>query len=144
MQEQWTRWEPIAGLSQKYYIESISDTIEGFKILLFDANDREKKILVSFPNSVDAYRSTDESYILLTVSNLDKVYGDKFYGEWTFFKIKNSEYLKWISVQSYSSSDFFNFTHFCFLATDSVVDVVTNYEPVVTHISGKSENNPQQ
>ena len=53
MQEQWTRWEPIAGLAQKYYIESISDIIEGFKILLFDANDREKKVLVSFPNSVE-------------------------------------------------------------------------------------------
>lgn len=57
MKEKWTRWEPIENLSKQYYAESISDTFsKGFEIKLIDHLDTNKKILVSWPDSVYAYR----------------------------------------------------------------------------------------
>jgi hypothetical protein len=62
VQENWEHWEPVFGLSSKYYVESLSDSIEGFRILLSDAYDENKKVEVIFEDSVHAYRSTDESF----------------------------------------------------------------------------------
>lgn len=132
MQEHWTRWEPISNLSKKYYIESISDSMEGFKVLLFEAENPEKKVLVSFSDSVEAFRSTNESYTFLTIDSLAEKYGSKFFSEWTFFKIENSKYLQWISEQSYGISESYNLIHFCLVATDSIVDIIDTGEPKVT------------
>jgi|ERR1700733_3048098 len=134
MHEKWTRWEPIKNLSKHYYVKSISDTFSGgLKIKLIDDRDPEKKVLVSWPNSVDAYRKTYETFTLLTLSNIDKQYGENFKG-WTFFKIENSEYLKWISEQSCKITDSFNLKHFCIYSTEEMVDVLSCVEPEVSII----------
>ena len=134
MQEQWSKWEPITNLSKKYYVESISESIaDGFKIILIDDKNPEKKVLISWPNSVDAYRSTYESFTLLTLHKLDERYGKQFY-DWTFFKIENSEYLNWVSEQSYGITESLNFKHFCIYGTESMVDIIANYEPEVSLI----------
>ena len=101
MEENWQRWELGSQLSLKYYIDSISDRVDGFRILLSDANDESKKVEVLFEDSVHAYRSTDESYRQSTINNLDERYGTEFYGDYTFFKVSNSEYIHWLSLQSY-------------------------------------------
>lgn len=59
---QWIKWEPIDSLSSKYYIESTSDGLDEFKVVLSDANNEKKKVEVIFKDSVHAYRSTDESF----------------------------------------------------------------------------------
>lgn len=135
MHEIWNRWEPVNNLAKKYYIESITERIDDkFKILLSDAEDEKKKVLISFPHGVDAHRNTNESYILSTLTSLKTHYGTEFYSDWTFFKVENSEYLKWISEQSYGIYEDCKFTHFCILAVDSMVDIITNYEPTVTFL----------
>lgn len=136
MQEKWIRWEPAKKLAPKYYIESITDRVEDkFNMVLSDS-ETKKKVLVSFPHGVDAYRSTDESFILLTINTLDETYGTNFYGDWTFFKVEDSEYLKWISSQTYNIYDKskFPFIHFCILGIDSMVDIITTYEPTITFL----------
>lgn len=134
MQEKWSRWEPINNLSKKYYVESITDSItDGFKIILINDQNPEKKVLLSWPNTVYAYRSTYESFTLLTLHNLSENYGTEFY-DWTFFKIENSEYLKWISEQSYEITESLNFIHFCIYGTESMVEILDNSEPTVTLI----------
>ncbi len=137
MQEKWIRWEPISNLSAKYYIDSISDNIKEFKIVLSEYRDKKKKVQVIFKNSVDAYRSTDESFRLGTIYNLGDQYGKKFYAEWTFFKVINSTYILWISEQSFGITDSLSFIHFSFIAEDSILDVVTTYEPRVELITHK-------
>ncbi|KHF30062.1 hypothetical protein [Anoxybacillus sp. EFIL] len=134
MQEKWERWEPIGDLSLKYYVESLSDSIEGFKILLSDAYDENKKVEVIFEDSVHAYRSTDESFRQSVINKIDEQYGTQFYAEWTFFKVANSEYIQWLSEQSYGISESESLIHFCFLAGDSIVDVVAAYEPKIAII----------
>lgn len=140
MQEKWTKWEPISNLAKKYYVKFISeDTKDKYKILLSDTENNKNKILISWPLGVDAHRSTDESYTLATINFLDKQYGTEFYGDWTFFKIENSSYLRWLSEQSYGISEEYNLTHFCILAADSMIDVINNYEPTITILNGKDE-----
>ena len=134
--EKWTRWEPEKNLAPKYYIESITDRIEDkFNMILSDSKTK-KKVLISFPHGIEAFRSTSESFILLTIDTLDKTYGTDFYGDWTFFKVEDSEYLKWISSQTYNIYDEskFPFIHFCFLGIDSMIDIITTYEPTITFL----------
>jgi hypothetical protein len=121
-------------LVPKYYIEPVTDTVqEKFKMVLRESI-LKNKALISFPHGVDAFRSTDESYTLLTQQILGDKYGQDFYTKWTFFKIENSEYLQWISKQTYHIYDNskFKFIHFCILGEDSMVDIITTYEPTVT------------
>lgn len=131
MAEQWVRWRPIEGLSSKYYIELIEDNFNGFKIVLSDANDEKNKINVIFESSVHAYRSTDESFRQSTINIINEVYGIQFYSEWTFFKVVDSEYIQWLSAQSYSIAESEPLIHFSFLAVDSIVDVIAAYEPKI-------------
>lgn len=131
MAEQWTKWEPIQGLANNYYIDSVSDTIDGFIIQLSDADDEEKKVLVLFEDSVDAYRSADESFRRSTMFDLSQKYDKTFFHYWTFFKVTNSSYIQWLSEQSFGITDSLHFTHFSFIAADSILDVITNYEPKV-------------
>ncbi|QQE74225.1 hypothetical protein KDJ56_20675 [Brevibacillus composti] len=134
MQENWERWEPVFGLSSKYYVESLSDSIEGFRILLSDANDEKKKVEVIFEDSVHAYRSTDESFRQSAINMIDELYGTEFYAEWTFFKVTNSKYIQWLSEQSYGITESESLIHFSILAGDSIVDVIAAYEPKIKKI----------
>lgn len=139
MKEQWERWEPISGLANKYYIDSIIDEARGFKVILSESDDETKKILVLFEDSIDAYRNTDESFRLKIIHDLDQKYGTDFYGDWTFFKVTNSTYIQWLSEQSYGTSDYQSFVHFSFITADSILDVITNYEPKVERFESKME-----
>lgn len=140
MQEQWIKWEPISHLAANYYVESISESLDGFFLILFNSENRQDKVMVKFTRSVDSFRRTTETFTYLTIDSLDDRYGANFYVNWAFFKIKNSQYLKWMNEQSYGISEERNFMHFCFLAVDSIVDVIANYEPEVIHIQNKVEN----
>jgi hypothetical protein len=137
MNEQWVKWEPIKGLSAKYYVESISDGIEEFKIVLVEAYNKKNKVQITIPDSIYAYRSTYESFRLDTLYSIDKQYETKFYSEWTFFKVTNSSYLKWLSEQSYEITDNLHLIHFSILALDSVVDFVDVCDPKVELIMSK-------
>lgn len=133
--EQWTRWEPIKGLSRKYYIDSTSDGIEGFIIILSDVENRKKRVRISFEYSVHAYRNTNESFTNQIICDLDAKYGTEFYGDWTFFKVTNSEYLQWLSEKSCGWSDACGgFTHFSILSVEYILDIIDSTEPTVEFI----------
>lgn len=139
MTEQWSKWEPVPGLSANYYMESILDTPDGFTIQFFDTNKEEKKVQVIFEYSVSAYKSTNESYRLNTMHKLDERYGKNFYHDWTFFKITNSSYIQWLSEESYGITDSLHFMHFAFLTPNSFLDVIARYEPEVILINAKDK-----
>jgi len=134
MLERWVRWEPIEGLSFKYFIKEIIDNPNLFKIVLKPLNSEQKSIEVLFENGVRVYRRTDESFRAKLVHDLDEKYKVDFYKNWTFFKVENSEYFFWISDQSYEWSDVHSFIHFSLIASNAVVDVLADYEPVVKFI----------
>ncbi|MFC4075493.1 hypothetical protein [Salinithrix halophila] len=131
MKEIWERWMPTNDLSPKYYVDSLTDSIDGLKIYLSDSRDEKKKAEVIFDCSVHAYRSTDEGFMLKTINNLDKQHGTHFYSGWTFFKVKNSDYMQWLVNSSFEIALSEELIHFSFLAVDSVVDVIAAYEPKI-------------
>jgi hypothetical protein len=134
MQEKWTQWKPLVDAANKYYIESISIKVDEFKILLVDAVGDSPKVSIFFPHFINNFRINDEGFRLLTIAYLNKNYEGNFYSEWTFFKIENSEYLKWISEQSYGISDDCRLVHFCILTDDEIFDFVASSEPKVEFI----------
>lgn len=137
MNEQWIKWEPIKGLSANYYVDSISDNMKGFKIVLSEAKNEENKVHIIFKDSIYAYRSTEEGFRLEMLYSLKAKYGAKFYSEWSFFKINDSIYLKWLSEQSYGITDRLNPIHFCIFTMNFILDIVATYEPKVELIENK-------
>ena len=135
MAEQWKKWEPIQGLSEKYYVESIVNIIGVFKVFLCDAQDQNKKIVVIFENSIDVYRSTQENLRLSVLHTLKEQYGEHFYETWTFFKITDSTYVQWLSDQSYKISDAMEFQHFVLIGTNTIVDLINYHDPKVEFLN---------
>lgn len=131
MQEQWMRWEPIKGLLANYDIDAIFDTQEGLKIIL-ECN--QKKVSVLFKNGAASYIKTDETLRYKKICELSEKYEGNFYASWTFFKVENSEYLKWLEVQSCTISQGYQLQHFSFMTDDSILDVATSGEPIVEDI----------
>ncbi len=135
MTEQWIQWRPIDGLGEKYYIDYISDDFQAFKIYLSQEDDEEKKVLMTFENSISAYRRIDETFRLKLISDLKEKYGSNFYGKWTFFRVDNSAYIKWISEQSCGISSDIPFVHFSLIGFNSILDIITTYEPKIELIN---------
>ena len=131
MIENWQKWEPINGLAKKYYIDGVIDDFYGFKIKLTNRDNEKSKLIISFNESVWAYRSAEEGLRLLTMENLAQKYGANFYTEWTFFKVLNSDYLNWIFKESYNTAPGSNLMHFCVVAMDDILEIIADYEPEV-------------
>ena len=135
MTERWTQWKPISNLTSKYCREFIVDSVDEFQVILSEYYNVERKIRVKFKHLVESYRSINESYIIKLIEDLDKKYGTKFYSEWAFFEVKNSDYLKGLSEKSYTISDTRNFRHFVILTFDEILDIISLNEPEIEFIN---------
>ena len=129
----WARWSPIEGLDQEYDIESISDSSEeGFKILL--SSDENKMLQIIFENSVHSYQYTSETLRMVQTAELGNEYDSFFYG-WTFFRVTNSRYLRWLSKQREETNKTKPLMHFCIITMNDVVDIAATYNPKVKFIT---------
>ena len=126
---EWARWEPSPHLSIKYDIIEISDNIDNFYIELIA--DKNKKIRIVFENSVVAYRNTEESFRSKLIDELSDRYGDEFYGDWTFFKVSNSEYIQWILKESAGIAEGLPLIHYSIISLNSVLDIINMEDPKV-------------
>jgi hypothetical protein len=131
--EIWQRWLPHKNITGSYYIDKIVDNIKKFEIFLINAHTGKDKITVIFEYGVDVYRNTEERYRLKLLSKLSEEYPDDLLGDWTFFKAKNSDYIKWLSVESEELSDFFlkNAVHYCFMTNEGIFEAISEQEPKV-------------
>ena len=124
IEEKWILWHPTNNLSSRIYIDSISNKIDEFKIILSD--NRYKKVAqITLDHSPHAYRNIDESFRLSTFCHLNKK------SAWTFFKVENSKYISWLSKKSNKEPTIFALTHFAIVAVDSIVDIIDHCEPKV-------------
>ena len=114
MKEKWIKWEPVNGLATRYYLESLQSNPEELKIVLFDEKAPNPTIQITFDSSVLAYRRTNESFTINTVSSFFKSYDQKLHGDWTLFKIDNSSYKSLLLEQATDKTDLLGATHFCF------------------------------
>lgn len=133
MTEQWTRWEPIPNLAPKYNINEINFNKKGLNIILMEDELDNNIVEISFKKPIIAYTRTDESFILSLLCNLAKVYGDDFYGKWTFLKVTDSHYIQRISeTLRHTISDSSCLMHFVLMAGNDMVDIISDYEPEVS------------
>lgn len=137
MQENWARWGPHY-LSPKYYIVAVSDTVRALRIKLINEQETHYIQLI-FKGGVDSYERTDETFCLKRTKPVGEKYGLDFYTKWTFFTIYNSEYLRYLSDQSYRFSETINFIHFAILAIDSIMDIIAYEEPKIIIQEKKSK-----
>ena len=131
MFEQWQKWIPVENLSNKYYLKNIID-IQDFKIILSDM--QNSKIEVFFENSVFSYKRSIGSFSEELINDISEKYGTEFIKNWTFFKVSNSEYIKWLSEQSLGISIPYELKHFSFICSNCILDIASTYEPEVRTI----------
>jgi len=126
--EKWFKWDPgINGLSGKYHLSRLVDKMNTIDVYLSHKTTNQK-IKATF-NHTWAHRNTYETFRMFLISDLFDLYGDKFYVEWSFFRVENSSYMKWLSVESAGLSD--NLTHFVVMGIDFIVDIVAYEEPKI-------------
>lgn len=128
--ELWERWEPVSGIPEELYNESLTDNEDGL-IMEFSDKNFEKKVIVRFKDGVLSYRNTDEGSLLKTWSKLDQQYNGSFYSNWTLFKVKNSGYLKWFLEESMGIYEHEKVEHYVFVTPDDVIEVLSAYPPKV-------------
>lgn len=138
MSEKWIRWEPIPNLENKYYVESILDNFNSLSIILASYH-KQEKVIVSCESSVDAFKTTYESFRQKTIYEMSQKYGGDVLN-WTFYKVEDSSYLQWLSEESYTLTDALLFSHYALIAGESIVDIITGNEPTVELI--KSSEKP--
>lgn len=127
----WSKWEPIGGLANKYHLLDIVLNSNGLSIRLIN-NEEKSKVTIDFKESVWSYRMIDEGFMLLTENHLYSKYGSDFYLNWSFFKVSESDFLNWIATQSFNISTKLHLKQFSILNFDDCIDIVAGYEPEVS------------
>lgn len=128
--EIWQKWIPKQDMPTVLYNESLVDDKNGF-ILTFEDEPNKKKLIVTFDGRVLSYRNTDEGSLLVMLKFLDEHYGVEFYGQWSLFEVKNSEYIKWFLHQSSGIYTKEEVKHYVFLTPFDVIEVLTTKTPGV-------------
>lgn len=136
---EWIKWEPIKGLAKQYHLEEVTSNINGFKIKLSDAKNDSSRLIITFNDSVWAYRNVEEGFRLVMMDDLFAKYGTNFYTEWTLFEVNDSDYLKWLAMQSHNMSYSYQLRHFCIIAMDDILEIASNYEPEIKICNKGSE-----
>lgn len=118
-QKEWSLWTPSEKIVGTYTISSIVQNSQGLTIYLI--NTKQHKVEINFDTDVALYtRNPIDSHHLEASKN------------WSFFKIKNSSYTKWLSITSDSWSDYFNLIHFIFVDDTSIFEVICDIDPITT------------
>lgn len=131
--EEWKKWEPIKNVSAKYFIDYILNNSKIFKIILTNRDNEFKKVSILFESPIHAFRWSDETYRYKTIIMLSEKYGRSFYSG-TFFKVTNSDYIKWLLGQSSEIKNENDLIHFSFIGANSVLDVIGSPDPIVENL----------
>ena len=126
--EIWHRWEPNLEITGRYRIGDFGFTDDGFKIIV-EHRETKQVVEILFNCTITAFRSTDEGRRLKLFYDLEAKYGSDFYRKWSFFKVENSDYLSWLSDQSYEISDLLQTKHFVILDSEEILDITSHIEP---------------
>jgi|SRR5579862_507719 len=136
MYEQWTQWRPIEQLAPGYYMTALIDDVTGFYIRLGESNTNDPRgLFITFEHSIGAYRITDEGDRGMKLLYLSNTYGRDFFAKWSFFKVTNSEYLEWISQEAGGIFDPKSTEHLVLITENSIIDIVSSYEPKIEIIA---------
>ena len=138
-------WKPVSdslsteNLKGKFYIRSTSFDCDGFKIVLNKDTVPQKAILINFSGAAYSYRITEKTLSLHLLKAHAIVKKEEQSSAWAFFKLENSEYLKWVSHQSDKISEDLKLAHYAIWTEDWVIEILSSAEPKVEFFDIKSE-----
>jgi len=132
IKEEWAHWHPANKLDELYWVNLILSENNSLIIKLSSNEKDGKSIQLLFKKGVAAYRYTNESFSLKLCWDLSDKYSNDFYNKWTFFKVRNSDYMNLFLEQSDTYINADNLIHFAILGGDEVVDIIATEEPIFT------------
>ncbi len=135
--ENWERWEPLPSLCTKYSLEKIIEEGE-VSIVLSGHKNETSRILLKI-SRLFAYTVTKNSFDDKLFNDLQEKYGPEFHTTWTFFKVNNSDFIKWIDQESSTIASSWAreekpMQHFCLITMEEVIDIMVYGEPKITRL----------
>ena len=127
--ETWTQLIINSKLTGKYYLSGIRDDLNALNLFLRRADDLQEIKLIY--TTMWGYSNLCEQLRGTLIQSLTKRYGVDFHTKHSFFKIENSQYLKWLAVQSRGFSRDLPLQHFVIMGVDYIVDVIAQDYPQV-------------
>ncbi|MCI8408533.1 MAG: hypothetical protein HFJ09_04585 [Lachnospiraceae bacterium] len=120
------KWDILKNInSYGLNIKFISDDFDGLTVIL---ENNELELFSIRWADVESYcRSTEEVRFKFIAGEWQQV--RKEFPNWSFFKVTNSPYIKWIKEQAGGFMDEDKLIHFMIVSTDYVLDIVSKYEP---------------
>jgi len=123
-------WKPIKGLKGLYKINNIKFINKTMSIELSSQIDKNSKIVVLFDGPVESYKYKEKKHSKIWEQSIKKDLSLVSL-DWSFFKVTNSNYLKWLSEKSCGVSNIYDFIHFVIVDTDKIIEVIYLCDPEV-------------
>ena len=113
-------------------------------------NTRRRTTLKKQPGSLSRHSHNKGSgkpggiqYRLDLVTRLGQKYGTSFFSDWTFFRVEDSEFMRFLSSESYKISESQKLVEYVFITPNNVFEVVATYDPEVTRKLTSLRDSPQ-
>ncbi len=124
----WERWSVNKEVPAKLELQALIDDKDGLKLVFTDAD--ENIYTFFFDGLVFSYRNTDEGTLLKTLDHLYKHYDTNYFGEWTLFRVTDSNYLEWLAEEADNIYEkIYDIHHYVFLTSHDVVEVLSTEPP---------------
>lgn len=134
-ESEWIIWEPIKDFTGTIYLNSFIDDNSGIALTFEVENEDYEKINIIYENWVISYRNTDEGDMLSTISYVRDKYGNDFIQKYSFFKVKNSSYVKWYKSNSCNPWD--EVEHHVYITPNDIIEILSTYSPKVEILQEK-------
>ena len=115
----------------------IYDDENGLHIILVFENEMQIEFL--FESSALSYTVCDEGRRLKTIDFILKQYGEAFFEGGPVYMVFNSRYMNWFHEESYGIISEYAVSHYAFITSNDIIDVLTAYAPVVRVLNGDKE-----
>lgn len=128
--EKWIRIGENQIPEGKYLVTSLVDNDAGVKIAL---DNEVYMVEVLFDGAVEFLCDSREGIRMKTWEAAQTKYNDRyFFKNWFFYKIEESQLLKWLNNESYNLYENNGLIHYCIVTSMEIVDIVAHFEPSIT------------
>ena len=130
MKEIWELWHPQGQVIYRSSMISVTDDDKGLTVELSNEKYENSDIIkINFYSGALSYTLLYGAFIEKLRDNLIQEYGKSFFQESSCFKIRNSSYVEWASLQSYEMIRLPRTQHFCIFTSHMIVHAITGLEP---------------
>lgn len=119
---------PIVGSDHAFFVDSIHDDDEGFRIILVENQISERKLKITFSSTI-SYRNTDESFLLKIWNDVDQNLLGKI-----FYTISDSEYIDFFNQMTFGLYKEWKVVHYAIYTLQDCLDILSDQPPKIEWI----------